>query len=115
MLNCNLNRYFFNGSSVTSWCILSLMKSPYTAYALSFACCVLLLAQTGDIPQYEGDDNPNHNGQPKWCQARDENGFKKNCGICNHQCDGRGVDDHKCKVFCRAKACKCNPGCERGH
>lgn len=74
----------------------------------------LLLAQNGgkDIPIYEGDPGTgDHKGQPAFCQAKDENGFKKNCGICDRKC-GAKHNDWKCKVSCRAKACKCHPECD---
>jgi hypothetical protein len=81
---------------------------------LAFALIGLgVLAQTGGdqpIPQYEGDSDSMHDGQPRWCQARDENGFKKNCGICDRRC-GEVHNDSKCKVYCRAKACRCHHEC----
>ncbi len=71
-----------------------------------------VLAQSGDrdVPIFGGDGNPNHEGQPSWCQARDENGFKKNCGKCDHKC---GEDnDNRCKTYCRSRsACRCNVAC----
>jgi len=77
---------------------------------------VLLFGQgQGDrpIPPYEGDGNPQHDGQPRWCQATDGFGYKKNCGICDTKCgpDGTGGESPKCKVYCRKGACRCHPEC----
>lgn len=65
------------------------------------------------IPEFEGDGNPAHDGQPKWCQAHDALGFKANCGKCETMCDPghAGQEDKRCAVYCRPGACKCNPQC----
>jgi len=69
--------------------------------------------QDRPIPDYPGDDNPQHNGQPMWCQARDENGHKKNCGVCDMHCsqDGTPIESNKCRVYCRHGACRCHRPC----
>lgn len=75
-----------------------------------FAVCVLLSQDGGKpIPPYAGDDNPQHDGQPKWCQNKAANGYRANCG-CKRSCDrnDRGSD---CVTYCRTPACKCDHGC----
>lgn len=66
-----------------------------------------------EIPPFGGDGNPQHDGQPKFCQARDAGGFKKNCGICDTMCgDGKtGGEDRRCAVYCRKNMCFCHPEC----
>ncbi len=85
------------------------------AALLLFAALVWAQGQ-GDrpIPEYEGDGNPQHDGQPKWCQAIDVGGFKKNCGICDTKCGPgeTGGEDKRCKVYCRKGACKCHADCQ---
>lgn len=82
--------------------------------------CLVLVAgmiwaqgQGREIPTYEGDDNAQHDGQPKWCQAKDAGGFAKNCGVCDTMCGpgNTGGEDKRCKVYCRKGACKCHPEC----
>lgn len=65
--------------------------------------------QSREIPEYEGDSNPQHNGQPKFCQAKDINGYKKNCGICDSDCSSH--HGSQCKTYCRMNACFCHPAC----
>ena len=83
---------------------------------LSRLICVaaMLFAQTPgrEIPPYEGDDNPQHDGQPKWCQREDAGGFKKNCD-CGMKCDrdGNVAESSRCKTYCRKTACGCHGAC----
>ena len=72
----------------------------------------LLLAQGGkDIPIYEGDNNPRHDGQPKFCQNKEANGYKANCSCENAKLCEHPHGDDKCKTHCRRSACKCAPNC----
>ncbi len=89
------------------------------------------------IPQYPGDDNPMHNGQPMWCQNFSTKEYEGNCdcyatkenGRCNKHTgeDGNGDgpdsyqdngDDHhynympRCGVHCRKDMCQCQRKCE---
>lgn len=87
-----------------------------TAILCFMVFAALLFAQgenPREIPPFEGDGNSQHEGQPQFCQAEDRGGFKKNCGICDTMCgpDKRGQEDPKCKVFCRAGACRCHLNC----
>ena len=69
-----------------------------------------VVAQTGgnrEIPILPDGD---HKGQPEHCIARDQNGEKKNCGICDRVCTGEH-NDYKCKVYCRKDKCLCHPEC----
>jgi hypothetical protein len=99
------------------------MISRISLVFVSLLLAVLVFAQTGgkDIPTFDGDDNPDHNGQPKWCQSSNQGGFKANCGKCNPPtCDEKGNAIHynnpKCGVNCRPNACLCHPGCNlTGH
>ena len=85
--------------------------------AVLFAA-VLIGAQDGsrDVPPLEGDAA--HRGQPRWCQAKDANGYKHNCA-CAAMSEG-GVEgghngmcdtvhgDARCKTYCRKSACTCH-------
>ena len=88
------------------------MKKLIRYFALLFVVG-LIWAQNNnprDIPLFGGDDNPQHDGQPQFCQARDENGFKKNCGVCDMTCPKPGEEQQelpKCKTYCRKGQCKC--------
>jgi len=81
---------------------------------LALAGLILAQGQGGrDIPPFGGDGNSDHDGQPSWCQARDVNGYKKNCGICDTKCEiGKsGEEDGRCKTYCRKGKCLCHPDC----
>src|ERR1700680_419831 len=72
--------------------------------------------QTGvrEIPTYPGDEGSGqHAGQPKWCQAKSDGTYKANCGMCERTCTN-GVEDSKCKTYCRPTACRCHPECITG-
>ena len=91
------------------------------AWRVLLAAAVMLAAQSGrGIPPYEGDDNPSHDGQPKWCQRDDRGGFKANChckamgGDGEGMCDGSKPAAHgdpKCSTYCRRTACACHSEC----
>lgn len=86
------------------------MKRLTVLFLILIASMALALQQPPrTIPPYAGDSNPQHDGQPAWCQNKDINGFKANCG-CKRTCDAndRGSD---CKTWCRTPACKCDHGC----
>lgn len=82
-------------------------------------CCAALLAfQKQPIPDYPGDDNPQHDGQPMWCANFDTKEHTRNCECqakskqdCEHR-DDYGPDTGSCKVFCRKHACTCQTACE---
>lgn len=81
------------------------------AALLLLAVC-LMLGQEGtrEIPPFPDDGNPRHKGQPTWCQAKDENGFRANCGKCVRACNED--NDNRCTTYCRSrKACRCDPKC----
>jgi hypothetical protein len=81
---------------------------------LALAGLILAQGQGGrDIPPFGGDGNSDHDGQPSWCQARDVNGYKKNCGICDTKCENgkSGEEDGRCKTYCRKGKCLCHPDC----
>ena len=46
---------------------------------------------------------------PRWCQAEDANGWKKNCGVCDMKCGE--TSNYKCASHCRKGACACAPKC----
>ena len=87
---------------------------------------VLALALTGfdkqPIPPFPGDGNPDHDGQPLFCQNYSDKTVDANCHCkamnpeqCEEQQDSEGEGDvsesSKCKVYCRHSACKCQSGC----
>jgi hypothetical protein len=79
-----------------------------------FLVAALLWAQGEgrEIPPFEGDGNSQHDGQPKWCQDGDRNGYKHNCA-CGMKCDedGNVVESSKCRAYCRPKSCFCSGMC----
>jgi hypothetical protein len=73
-----------------------------------------VLAQTGgdkEIPRFEGDGEGRHYDQPAWCQKDGAGGYRANCGECEARCDGSHLNNPKCKVNCRPRACKCHSEC----
>jgi hypothetical protein len=84
---------------------------------------VLLLAlaisgtalQKEPIPQYPGDENPRHDGQPSFCQNHDSAKHAKNCSCRSMNPDGETCshdqESASCKVYCRRKACRCANPC----
>ncbi len=79
--------------------------------------------QPQPIPPYPGDDNPQHDNQPSWCQNADSGGHAANCSCKpvtgDPACNGKEPDDEetsempRCKVWCRPKSCRCQKSCER--
>lgn len=81
------------------------------------------------IPPYGGDDNPQHDGQPQWCQNNDTGGHLHNCSckpssMADPACqrpEGQEAEPGeepwpepaRCSVFCRKDACRCKRDC--GH
>ena len=85
-------------------------------YALLLAVVFLAFAQQGQIPPYEGDGNPQHNGQPKFCQNVDSPQYVHNCecqDMADKSCDKSGKDTSKCATWCRKPACRCRVACDR--
>ncbi len=78
-----------------------------------------LLAWQGPapIPPFEGDGNPMHDAQPKWCQNTDTKTHARNCDCKPHMGDkecqeaDRGAENSRCSVWCRKSACKCERDC----
>lgn len=96
---------------------------------LSLLTFALAAFQLQPIPPYEGDDNSQHNGQPKWCQNESDGLFAHNCdcqsttdnGRCkrgHEEEEGSGPDTYdensmpRCKVHCRKDACRCRRRCD---
>jgi hypothetical protein len=80
---------------------------------IAFLILIPCFAQK-EIPEYPGDEGTGqHAGQPQWCQAHDENGHKKNCGICDMKCERGQEAEEKptCKTYCRKGACRCSISC----
>lgn len=85
----------------------------------------LLAFQSGEIPPYPGDGNPQHDGQPMHCQNYHDSMFKANCDCQPHgdnkkECKDKEDEDgilgseympSKCKTWCRRPACHCSNGC----
>ncbi len=69
--------------------------------------------QREPIPQYPGDDNPQHDGQPAHCQNMDSAKHAANCSCKSMNPDGESCDQEssKCKVYCRKEACRCISPC----
>lgn len=95
----------------------------WITYALCLAACALALTvvvawQTPQpIPPFEGDGNPQHDGQPKFCQNVDSKTHARNCDCKPHMGDkecqepDRGAENPKCSVWCRKPACRCERDC----
>jgi hypothetical protein len=75
----------------------------------------LISAQDGgrDVPPLEGDAA--HHGQPRWCQAKDANGYKHNCACkamgndeAGHGMCDNAHGDPRCSTYCRKNACTCH-------
>lgn len=73
----------------------------------------VIALQREPIPQYEGDDNPQHDGQPKFCLNHDTAKHAKNCSCRSMNPDGESCSQEKpsCKVYCRPKSCQCLSPC----
>jgi hypothetical protein len=67
------------------------------------------------IPPFQGDGNPQHDGQPRWCQNKDD-AHLHNCECMKTACDrdGQPGGDERptCKVYCRRNACRCQKPCQ---
>lgn len=78
------------------------------------------------IPDYPGDDNPQHSGQPLFCQNYETREHAHNCECLemdseDSRCklhpededwDTRGPMSTKCKTRCRRDACLCQRKCD---
>lgn len=84
-------------------------------YFLLLAVVFLAFAQQGQIPPYEGDGDPRHDGQPKFCQNVDSPQYVHNCeciDMADKSCDKSAQDTSKCRVWCRKKSCNCRSVCD---
>ncbi len=104
------------------------MKKILAIFILAVAALALQLPDPPEIPIFPGDGNPQHDGQPVFCQNHDGGGWKHNCEChsmnpTHEQCkrdengadpDGQyhGPDTSKCKVYCRKTECRCVNHCE---
>jgi hypothetical protein len=81
---------------------------------VSLLLVTLAFALQLPIPPFEGDGNPQHDGQPKWCQSHDDS-HVHNCDCRKMECDPNGMpgggEHANCKVYCRPKACRCVKPC----
>lgn len=79
---------------------------------LFWSAAILLVAQSpGDVPP---TTDPDHEGQPEWCQRENTPRYKANCEKCERHCDDDqqgGGEDSQCKVYCRRSACACHAPC----
>jgi hypothetical protein len=90
-----------------------------TRFLLAFTLLLVgafALQEPVPIPPFEGDGNSQHDGQPQWCQSKDEDGFKANCScmpaMSDPECKTKdGGDTYKCGTYCR-HACKCRRECQ---
>jgi hypothetical protein len=81
--------------------------------ALLLVAAAFSLQQPAPIPPFEGDGNPQHDGQPSYCQNFDTK-FAHNCKCIDMQdqaCDRTEQESAKCKVYCRKHACRCKTSC----
>ncbi len=92
-----------------------------------FALAITLMSQA-TIPRFKGDGNPQHDGQPAWCQNYDARGYMHNCkckgmitkeGKEREQCKDMlpgekkgGGESPTCSDFCRKESCRCMDPCE---
>ncbi len=99
-----------------------------TTRALRISLAAIFIIAIGAIgfqlpqpPPYEGDGNPAHDGQPKFCINVDTDKNSHNCNCkpmvgdpeCKDGGEGGGGESPKCRVYCRPKSCRCLPSC--GH
>lgn len=91
--------------------------------AIAFVGLLWAQSEGRQIPTYPGDGNPQHNGQPRWCQSDDSHGYMHNCacigmtGSDGHtgMCEGKDPAPHGdplCKTYCRRSACSCHAECD---
>ncbi len=94
-------------------CAAALLVDAYPPADLRPELAALLQQrQPLPIPPYAGDGNPQHDGQPEWCQ-RESNHYKANCEKCERTCDeGEESEDSRCETNCRKGTCQCHPPCQ---
>ena len=71
------------------------------------------------VPPFEGDGNPDHDGQPVHCQNFDSTAYLHNCECmamaddpkCEEKSANTSSENPKCKVYCRKTACRCKKKC----
>lgn len=91
------------------------MIKTVLALLILLTSSVALQSPPQEIPVFQGDDNPSHDGQPKWCQNGDGGGYKANCK-CERDCNDPNQDQHRqsgCRTYCRTPACHCDHGCPK--
>jgi hypothetical protein len=69
--------------------------------------------QQTPIPNYPGDDNPQHDGQPMFCLNHSTEKHAANCACrsMNPDAESCSQESAKCKVYCRKEACRCLSPC----
>lgn len=81
---------------------------------LALAAGSLAFQEPQPIPDYPGDGNSQHDGQPAFC-TNVTGKYKANCQCKsmneNHECEGGG-ESSKCSVYCRKSDCKCKSECD---
>lgn len=97
------------------------MKLTFCILALLMLIGVAVGFQSpAPIPPFEGDGNPQHDGQPKWCSNVDTKTHAKNCDCqpkmgdkeC-HEPNAGGGENSRCSVYCRKAACRCESTCQK--
>jgi len=97
-------------------------RSAIKTLRISIPTLLLLAVATAfqepqPIPPYEGDDNPQHDGQPAFCINRSTREHIHNCAckgmLADHNCEQQGGGENsKCAVYCRKNACRCESDCK---
>jgi len=87
-----------------------------TFLLIALAAVALALQSPAPIPPFEGDGNPDHDRQPKWCQSHDDTNHVHNCDCRASHCDPgeeapNAGESPRCKVYCRKTACRCKNPC----
>jgi hypothetical protein len=75
---------------------------------------VLLVQTPPPDPDYVGDEDPAHKGQPKTCSnSKHIKAVKQDCACKRPKCDETAMEDRNCSVYCRREACACrHANCE---
>ena len=78
------------------------------------ALLVVLAVLGVQEPDYIGEEDPAHKGQPRTCSnVPHRKAVKHDCACVKTSCDpARAMEDSKCYVYCRKPACRCDHGCE---
>lgn len=85
---------------------------PVRVVLVAMLTCVAVVLQPIPIPPFMGDGNPQHDGQPMFCQRHDSK-YKANCKKCERRCEnGEETEDSRCATNCRRGTCECHPPCQ---